>query len=97
MNDDKRRVGLMESFHDCERLYDETNIYGKMNYADVGFLTARKLIPELLAELALLRARERPLLALVRAVASGEPLHPNFVEQARGWLQAEEERDTDGA
>ena len=44
----------------------------------------------LLDEVLRLRARERPLLVLLRAVATGEPLPPNFVHQARVWLQAEE-------
>ena len=39
-----------------------------------------------------LRAREAALLTLLRAVATGEPLDASFVEQARGWLQAEAER-----
>jgi hypothetical protein len=44
---------------------------------------------ELLDEVLRLRARERPLLVLLRAVAAGEPLHENFMWQARGWLEAE--------
>ena len=53
-------------------------------------------VGELLAEVERLRARERPLLVLLRAVAAGEPLHENFMWQARGWLEAERSADDGG-
>ena len=61
----------LAEFRECARLYDETNIYGKMNYGDVGFRLARYIIPALLAE------RER-LLAVARAVADCEVLWGNI-------------------